>query len=206
MNRRDFCAGGLALAAATLPAMAEESCDSRNVCKISINVPRLFARHGNNTQQTQFWCWAASISNIFAYYEHPVRQDRIVREAYGAVVPWPGFGFQMSNVLNRRWRDDNGEEFESRLTGLFDRQAGIFAINNYTIHKHMSDENPLIIGSGSHAMLVTGITYTQSPMGPYIFESRVFDPWPGRGMRTLPLQDISVQGGLVYLASIEIED
>jgi len=31
-----------------------------------------------STQQQDEWCWAASISNVFAYHGHPVSQARIV--------------------------------------------------------------------------------------------------------------------------------
>jgi hypothetical protein len=43
------------------------------VMRASISPPA-FAQNFRS-QQLPEWCWAASISNIFAYYGHPLRQD-----------------------------------------------------------------------------------------------------------------------------------
>src|SRR4051812_26601268 len=41
-------------------------------------------------QHASQWCWAACISMIFRYYDHPVRQARIVEETWGDIVNLPG--------------------------------------------------------------------------------------------------------------------
>jgi hypothetical protein len=40
-------------------------------------------------QEKSEWCWAATISNLFAYYDHKVPQDAIVDAGIGTLVNQP---------------------------------------------------------------------------------------------------------------------
>ena len=53
--------------------------------------------------------------------------------------------FVIARALNRRWRDDNGQMFTSRLRAAFDAQAGVAAIDNGTMIKAIAGDHPIIV-------------------------------------------------------------
>src|ERR1700693_1072082 len=52
------------------------------VCSSSVNFAQFYVT-AFQTQQQSEWCWAASISMIWAFYGHPVSQAEIVDSVYG---------------------------------------------------------------------------------------------------------------------------
>lgn len=173
------------------------------------------------TQEMSQWCWAACISMIFRYNGHPVDQGRIVEATYDRRINLPsGNGINMSKQINREWVDDNGKRFVARLTAAFDPMAGFNSMNNEFIVNELDKERPIIVGSGTHAMVGTAVAYYKTTAGPYIVNVGVFDPWPGAGMRGLtgcdivPINNVCVpspapfyppiMGKLIYAASTAI--
>lgn len=137
-------------------------------------------------QRMDQWCWAASISMVFAYYGHPVSQERIVAEAYGRIVGMPAQPWTMLQSLNREWEDDRGRTFRC------DSSSGMTDV--VSAARDLADEKPLIIGTHGHAVVLTGLEYwapwVRGPYGPTtgnvaINLAQVQDPWPGRGQRNL---------------------
>jgi hypothetical protein len=132
------------------------------------------------------WCWAACIAMVFEYYGHPVRQERIVSEAYGGLVNMPAQPWTMLAMLNRAWVDDNGKKFRcSSTSGSSDTVA---AAND------LADDKPLIIGTLGHAVVLTSLEYVAFyqqtsgglQLGPVnIINATVRDPMPGKGLRRL---------------------
>lgn len=123
---------------------------------------------------------------VFGYYGHPVSQQRIVAEAYGAPLNMPAVsGFLIAQALNRVWRDDHGQPFQAQLHAAFDAQAGVAAIDNNLVVNAMAQGHPLIVGARGHAVVATAVSYVPGPAGPVIMNVGVFDPWPGRGARSL---------------------
>lgn len=117
------------------------------------------------------WCWAATISGVFAYYGHPVSQVRIVRDAYGGIFNMPGSPRAIMNSLNRPWVDDAGQPI--RVT------ADIFTVNWMTAAQDLARSEPLIVGSVGHAMIVTATEYLRYPNGDGQTTSVIVrDPWP----------------------------
>jgi hypothetical protein len=167
-----------------------------------------FAQQAYQPQYASQWCWAASISMLFRYYKHPVSQPRIVSDVYGAVTNMPaGSGFVIARQLNRRWRDDNGKTFTSRLTAAYDFDAGVNAINNNWIIDQLDQDHPIVVGSRTHAMVGTAIQYFVTPMGPRVVSVGVFDPWPGVGARGLTpdeMRPMHLGGGLRFIASVKV--
>ncbi len=51
-------------------------------------------------QQTPVWCWAASLSNLFGYYGHPVDQQRIATRYFPPPIVTTGPPIVMMNALN----------------------------------------------------------------------------------------------------------
>jgi hypothetical protein len=145
---------------------------------------------------------------VFGYYGHPINQQRIVTEAYGAPVNVPaGSGFVIAQALNRGWQDDRGQRFQSFLRAAFDAQAGVATINTVVVVQALASGHPLIVGTQGHAMVVTAVSYVPTPMGPHITSVGVFDPWPGRGARGLMPSEMTPApfGGLIFLALADVD-
>jgi hypothetical protein len=122
-------------------------------------------------QQQSEWCWAASISAVFAYYGHPVSQARIVKETFGQIANVPGQPYQIYSALTRTWTDDNGTDF--------DVNADVLTANAITAIQDLSNNAPLICGTLGHAMVLTALEYYHD-VNDHIDISRaiVRDPWP----------------------------
>lgn len=140
----------------------------------------------DNPQFQSQWCWAACIAMVFQYYGHPVKQERIVSEAYGGLVDMPAQPWTMLAMLNRVWVDDNGETFTCYSTP---GSTNVVAAAN-----DLAGNMPLIIGTNGHAMVLTSLEYmapyVQTPfgmqLGPVsITNATVRDPMPGVGRRGL---------------------
>ncbi len=134
-----------------------------------------------NVQLQSQWCWAASISGIFAYYKHPVSQARIVQEAYGSVVNMPGTPRAIMTSLNRPWFDDAGRPFRV--------SADIYSASWVTAAQDLAQGRPLIVGSLGHAMVVSATEYRRFSNGAGQTQSvTVRDPWPTNPRRRLLTQ------------------
>jgi nuclear transport factor 2 (NTF2) superfamily protein len=158
-------------------------------------------------QEMSQWCWAASISNIFAFYDHPVEQEKIVQQVYGRTVNLPAFsGSVIARQVNRVWTDDNGKRFRAKLTAAYDFDARIFAINNNFMINELRHGRPFLFGNTSHCMVVTAIDF--SPVR--VVDVGVFDPWPtSRGTRRLSAAEMMPmnQGGQMrFLATLTVTD
>lgn len=160
------------------------------------------------SQQQSQWCWAASIATLFAYHGHPVSQSRVVTDAYGTPVNMPAVaGIVMARQLNRQWTDDFNVRFTARVNGLYDADAGILGLTNAQIVNTLANDNPLVIGARSHAMVLTAVTYYETIAGPNVVAAEVFDPWPGVGMRALERDELvpmHLGGSLRFLAAVDI--
>lgn len=217
----DHLSGSPTLAAALLalaliltgigPAQARQDCQpdpNGQHCVAQVDFAA-FTQSAYQSQRQSEWCWAACIAMLFSYYDHPVDQSRVVQEAYGGTDNLPARGTTISSELDREWQDDNGDVFNSRLTGLLDVEAGLTAIDNWQIVSELADGNPLIVGAGGHAMVLTMLEYYATPSGLVPVAAGVFDPWPGRGARLLAQQEFvpeTLGGSLSYLAAVRVED
>ena len=134
-----------------------------------------FAQSFESQQQTE-WCWAASVSNIFAYYGHPVSQQTIVQTVYGNNGNYPALPIVISRVVNRTWKDDNGVEFRSRLISAYDLASGVNNMSNATIIDELTNNHPLLVANTHHCMVITAVDFI--PYTTNIQGGIVFDPWP----------------------------
>lgn len=179
------------------------------LCLSQIDFNR-FAQSTYQAQRNSQWCWAAVISMIFSYYDHPVSQEAIVQSLYGRLVNLPsGNGWNIASRVNTSWIDSNGERFRAHLTGAYDYDAGVMTVNNGTLVDELHNDRPFIIGTRGHAVVGTAVEYLQTPLGPHITGIGVFDPWPGRGARGLDPSEaraIHVGGELRFIATIRISD
>jgi hypothetical protein len=207
IQRRSFLCGSLAGAVlgASSEAVAENGCNQFG-CTAQVSFSKFVAKY--EPQYQSEWCWAACISMLFNYYNHPVRQDRIVTEAYGVPANIPaGSGFLVAAALNKSWEDDNGDSFDASLEAAFDAQAGVAAIDNSIIIQALANGDPLIVGARGHVTVVTAVSYIPTPLGPNVMAVGVFDPWPGQGARNLAIDEMTpmpMGGSLMFLALAKV--
>ena len=158
-----------------------------------------------SSQKASNWCWAATISNLFAHYGHGVSQSRIVTEAYGAPVNMTGGDYSnLARLLNRPWVDDSGGGFNSKLVAALDVPNGVTAISNDQIRDALARNRPLVIGTTSHAMLAIGMTYTEIGGSVVnVSQVQVFDPWPGVGFRNARMEEVTPapRGGILLFVA-----
>jgi hypothetical protein len=146
-------------------------------------------------QNESEWCWAASISTVFAYYGHSVSQERVVKETFGQIENLPGDPNQILQALNRVWIDDNGTSFNVSANSL--------SANQITAIQDLISGNPLIIGSHGHAMVLTAIEYDHDIFNKVaVTNSIVRHPWPNNNSpRSLTISECSQYS---FLARIRV--
>lgn len=168
-----------------------------------------FSQHAYQQQHLPQWCWAACISMLFSYYGHPVSQSRIVSDAYGFPVNMPATsGIVIAQQLDRSWIDDHGNAFNSRVTAAYDFDAKVFKLNNAWLINELHLDRPVVLGTVSHAVVMTAMDYSQTPFGPNVKAIGVFDPWPGIGARMLTrfeMAPMHLNGGLRFAASVRVK-
>jgi len=161
-------------------------------------------------QEENEWCWAACVSMVFSFHGHPVAQSRIVSSVYGAPIDAPaGSGAYILGVLNRVWTDDNGKKFKSTVRAAYDFDGHLYAINNGLLVAELDKGNPVVIGAGGHAMVLTSMQYTGSPLFPTVAACGVFDPWPGigpRGLTPAEMFPMDRGGKFRFAAIIKVDD
>jgi hypothetical protein len=139
-------------------------------------------------QQEPMWCWAATISNLFAYHGRAVSQATIVKTLTGGALEdiRSGVYCNMSALMSRNWTDEKtGAVFSSRVTSAYDETcASPFSPTPpAAVVSEINANRPLVIGTVVHAMLLAGVTYVPSPAGVQLLNGYVFDPEPGIGPR-----------------------
>jgi len=183
MKRRDFLSGlgaaGVAIAAS--PVQAYNNCQVMpfgQLCEAGVNLPTMIEAY--DPQHMSQWCWAASIEMVFRYYGYQVSQQTIVQQTYGFVGNIPAVtGMAITRNLNRTWTDETGRRFRVSVRGLYDADANILGITDPQIVNALMNEQPLLFGNRSHAMVLVSVAYT--PM--QIVNVGFADPWPGNGLR-----------------------
>ena len=127
-------------------------------------------------QEMSEWCWAACIQMVFAYWGHPITQQQIVKQTWGAITNMPAQPEQIVQDLNRDWVDSRGDEFTA--------EGDCFTANGVTAAQDLAGDMPLIIGSMGHAMVLTAVSYYRALDGSgQVTGALVRDPWPGNGGR-----------------------
>lgn len=186
-------------------ALSLSPSSAQGVRSVSVQLTRpVFA-----SQQASQWCWAASVSNLFAYYGYDVSQARVVSEVYGTPADMRSGDYaNLSRLLNRTWRDDSGRPFRSRLVAALDILHGVNAINNDMIRDALADDRPLVIGTTNHAMLVVGMQFIEyNGRVAQVTGVQVFDPWPGQGFRPARREEVTpapLGGALMFIAEAQL--
>lgn len=163
-------------------------------CQAGIDAKLMHISAVASDQKQSQWCWAACISMVFAYYGHPVSQQRIVNETWGAIYNLPAQPADILINLNREWTDDNGKDFTV--------WSGPGSTNPQDAAQDLAKDMPLIIGTQGHAVVLTALTYSTRSYGVDVDAATVRDPWPGKGKRILTAAEWY---GITFAAQIRVE-
>jgi hypothetical protein len=127
-----------------------------------------------DTQHTPVWCWAASTEMIFAYKDHRVDQADIVKQVFGEVIPSTASDADIDTMLTGTYTDDSGDEF----TVSYDEINPYNGL--YDIVDALDNDDPLLITTSHHAMVLTGIEYNRNVItGVGVTTLAIVrDPWP----------------------------
>jgi hypothetical protein len=187
-------------------------------CISSVNLQK-FAQTAYETQQATEWCWAASISMIWAFYGHPIAQTEIVTGTFGQLLNQGGQPWQIFQALNGERVGDDSVPFVSTVTGLYDALSGYDSISHTDIGASLDQNRPVLIGtqnpdgSGAHATVLSSLEYLVPygypievfPDGSNIANAVVFDPWPtSGGIHSIPYSQFTPasQGGNLFFAAL----
>jgi hypothetical protein len=141
-------------------------------------------------QQTLLWCWAASAQSIFRYYGFEIDQVTIVRQTLGKVVYTSASAQMMIMMLNTQYTDKYGKKFKVRTPKIYDGFSWLSAnpylmqnlratvLTNNDIVTALSNGRPLMLGTSTHAVMLTAMGYylingVVSPVNGW-----VLDPFP----------------------------
>jgi hypothetical protein len=205
LSRRTFISTGSSLLIGS-KAYAEEGVNDVGMPTVYVQNPPLVR------QDCPQWCWAASISMIFASHKRAVSQRQLVMQTFGTDPYNPASCAPLSSIniardLTRQWTDEStGQVFQSRLTAAYDQFSNVVAINNAMIINELKNDRPLLICNRGHAMVLVGVDYRVHPWGPEIMRGGVMDPHPSRlGFHYLPYPEIvagHVGGQMTFLGMV----
>lgn len=152
----------------------------RCIAGINSNIMNVAAE---DPQYADQWCWAASIETVLNYYGYNISQREIVFQTWGRLLNNPGTPQQILNALNRSYTDQNGRQFRVSATSQ--------NISYAAAAQDLANNNPLIIGTLGHAMVLTAVEYNVDRFGNgSIVGAIVRDPWPNNfGRRVLTPQE-----------------
>jgi hypothetical protein len=133
----------------------------------------------SDRQRANQWCWAASIEAVLNYYGYNITQEDIVFQTWGQIRNMPGTPRDILSALNKIYIDRDGRRFRV--------SADVLSANHITAAQDLSNNNPLIIGTLGHAMVLTAVEFDRNRNGNgQIVNAIVRDPWPeSPGRRSL---------------------
>lgn len=193
-----------ALTVLVFPAHADEVCGIPNPYGVSIcsaGLPADSVQQLAVEQEKPEWCWAASISMIFAHHGYTVRQEDIVKDGYGVALNLPApSGQAMTNALSRAWVDGRARQFQGHAVAT-DALSHQFQVSEHKVLAELADGRPLLLGAMRHAVVLVSLTYEKSELGNVrIIGGTVIDPQPGRGVRPLLAGEMKP----TYVAAVQV--
>lgn len=193
-----------ALVALALPAHGEERCstpDADGTARCEAGLPGKNVQELAVVQEQPQWCWAASISMIFAHHGYRVAQEEIVKDGYGVVTNLPApSGEAMTHALSRRWIDQDARPFLGMAIAS-DTLARKFQVSNHKVIAELAAGRPLLLGAVSHAVVLVGLRYERLASGALrITGGTVIDPQPGRGIRPM----LRAEMRPTYVAAVQV--
>jgi len=192
------------LAGGAVPSHASEVCaapDARGTIACTAGMDDARVRAIAISQDKSQWCWAASISMIFASHGFRLPQDVIVKDINGNLedLNAPSGEF-MTNALRRQWLNPEGRQVAvSTRTG--DIAANRYEVSNAAIATELAEGRPLLIGTRGHAMVLVKANYERRRNGDVVITGgTVIDPLPDKGVRKLARNELV----LSYVSAVQV--
>lgn len=148
----------------------------------SVSIPNHKLNKIYQEQKRKNWCWAASISTLYAYYGFSVSQEMVVRTALNLEksnnLPDSGANIKMiSSCLNRVAYDKKGKRYKAIAKPLSKAPRAENLISE------ISKKHPILVAyyncpAAGHAVLITGCTYRKTSNGYVITSITIRDPMP----------------------------
>lgn len=208
MNRRNFLVGATGLAATPyLTGCSVLGQFAGLPTTVSVNMSQL--EQAIMRQQCPEWCWAASISMIFAFYGHPISQAQIVAQTYGAVTCLPAVNNAVIGTdLSRTYVDNLGRKFTSTVTAAFDPQNGYNSLSWAGIANELANDRPLVYCNTHHCEVIYSMTYDGFAANPIVTDVDVIDPWPtnppAHSLTASEVTPVPLGGEMMFVAAVRV--
>ena len=195
---------GTALAAWSCGVLAQEQCgplDAAGIQRCRSGVAPEDVRRMAAVQERRNWCWAASISMIFAHHGYTLTQERIAREQPADAADRGALPLDITRLLDQTWQDAHGRSFLASVRA--GREPGRrFQFGNDTVIRELIAQRPLMIGTLGHAMVLVAVEYERFTVqdAVRITGGTVIDPWPLQGVRRLKPAELSP----TYVAAVRV--
>jgi len=190
--------GALAAQPVAADDCARPAARAAKVCWVGLQTDQMAVRL--QPQAESQWCWAASISMLFAAAGFPVRQEDVVFTQFGMLADLPARARDITSLLNRTWRDVRGQGF---AVSAQHRRPGRDAQGvTQEMLAELSAGRPLIIGVGSHAVVLGRVLVERPAKGGEVrvLGAMVMDPAPGAGLRWIDASALH----LTYYAVVRV--
>lgn len=148
-----------------------------NVCTVRLLgvVPFVKARSADPGQ-----CWLACLQMASKFQGADIPAAALLKELYEGKLPKTPW--QDTGINGKQARDVKGKSMQFALEKLQVRAAEAAEL--------LSENQPIIIGSLGHPVLLTSMTYTGDLLGGMtLVDATVLDPAPGKGTRVLSSPD-----------------
>lgn len=216
LSRRAVTFGTLAALVMPRPAAALNQCPAAgmppNICSAMLDPARFGSTGTAALQEESQWCWAACIEMVCRFHGIKLSQRSIVHRVYGGLVNMPADDKTLTAALNNQWTSDDGKSFRISAD-VYSPALLQSGVSNERAIEDLTNERPLINGSGSHATVVARIDYVPQAGAPPVVERvHVIDPFPGaaappqyaRFLSPKEMVPATLGGELRYVASIRI--
>ena len=182
MRRRGFLTGLGVAAVAPRTLFADIACfpgpfPGQRTCEIGVPLGPM----PTPWQNCQYWCWAACAQAAFMIAGYNVSQEMFAAKAFGNPnVCRTATGPVIKQAVDGEWTDLSGRVFSARLDVILDYDSGLSHPAPLAVAwEELRASRPIMVGSLSHATLMTALNYTESPSyPPQINFAVVRDPWP----------------------------
>lgn len=151
-------------------------------------------------QQTEVWCWAASIQNALSSYQVVISQEEVVMTTYGRVVNLPLFNAQeaVANLFQNNYRLAP----QGKVVHPFFVNGP--PIPSVLIRELGREKSPLLVfyqnpQGGGHVVVCYGARYTGTASNPTITTILVKDPWEAENKAWPGVQLASLWKSTIFL-------
>jgi hypothetical protein len=175
--------------------------DDRGIQRCHVGLDKQHMAQLLRTQKESQWCWAASIAMVFASEGFDVEQETVVKQNFGELDNEAARASEITNLLNRKWRDNAGRAFVASADAT--EFAGDLRRATARILSELANGRPLILGARRHAVVLAQVEFERFTRegAIRIVGGTVIDPWPGRGVRRMASYEMKP----FYVARVRVE-